>query len=160
MENQHRQIAGYRELNADEIALMNEAKAIERRFNSFIDKLRAAPGIDQRNVAMAATHGEDAFMRAVRAVAQPARLTMASVAAFEPAGGMIRHVGTKVIDAQPMTRGEWCALRNWSVPANENPSDEGYLVEYTDREQPLIPGHQGYCSWSPKDVFEQAYTPL
>ena len=63
MENQHRQIAGYRELNADEIALMNEAKAIERRFNSFIDKLRAAPGIDQRNVAMAAEIAREADSR-------------------------------------------------------------------------------------------------
>lgn len=160
MENQHRKIAGYRELSAEEIGLMNEAKAIERRFNSFIDKLYQCPTIDRRNVALAATHGEDAFMRAVRAVAQPTRQTSADDAAFEPAGGMIRCVGTKVVDAQPMTRGEWCALRSWPVPADENPADDGYMVEYTDRVQPLIPGHQGYCSWSPKDVFEQAYAPL
>lgn len=75
MDNQHRKIAGYRELSQNEIDLMNEAKAIERRFNGFIDKLRATDGLDQRNVALAQTHGEDAFMRAVRSIAQPERQT-------------------------------------------------------------------------------------
>lgn len=75
MENQHRKIAGYRDLSQTEIDLMNEAKALERKFNSLIDKLRSTAGLDQRNVALAQTHGEDAFMRAVRAVAQPERQT-------------------------------------------------------------------------------------
>ena len=35
MENQHRQISGYRELNQEEIDLMNEAKDLEARFLEF-----------------------------------------------------------------------------------------------------------------------------
>lgn len=74
MENQHRRISGYRELSQAEVDLMNEVKAFEAGWNGLVDRLRAAPGVDQRNVALAATAGEDAFMRAVRAVAQPERL--------------------------------------------------------------------------------------
>lgn len=73
MDNQHRKIAGYRELDADEIDLMNQVKALEAEFNGMIDRLKALPRIDQRNVALAQTHGEDAFMRAIRAIAQPTR---------------------------------------------------------------------------------------
>lgn len=76
MDNQHRKIAGYRELSEAEIALMNDAKQLERQFNALIDKLRAIPSLDQRHVSLAQTHGEDAFMRAVRAIARPERLTL------------------------------------------------------------------------------------
>lgn len=75
MENQHRKISGYRELSQTEINLMNECKALEAKFNSLIDKLKAISELDQRNVSLAATHGEDAFMRAVRSIARPDRIT-------------------------------------------------------------------------------------
>lgn len=58
-----------------------------------------------------------------------------------------------------MTRGEYNNYREWEVPANENPNDEGYLVEYTDGGKPNHPDHAGYISWSPKDVFEASYRP-
>lgn len=74
MDNQHKKIAGYRDLSQAEIDAMNDCKSIERKFNSMIDRLKTVPGVDQRNVALAQTYGENAFMRAVRAVAQPARL--------------------------------------------------------------------------------------
>ena len=74
MENQHRKISGYRELTEAEIALMNEAKALEAKFNGLIDRLRSTAGIDQRQVAIAATDGESAFMRAVRSIARPERI--------------------------------------------------------------------------------------
>jgi hypothetical protein len=74
MDNQHRKIAGYRELSATEINLMNEVKAFEAQFNGLIDRLRATEGLDQRNVSIAATDAENAFMRAVRAIAQPERI--------------------------------------------------------------------------------------
>lgn len=73
MDNQHRRISGYRELSQAEINLMNEVKAHEAVWNGLVDRLRAAPGLDQRNVALAVTAGEDAYMRAVRAIAQPER---------------------------------------------------------------------------------------
>lgn len=73
MDNQHKKITGYRDLSQAEIDGMNAIKRLEAQFNGMIDHLKAMPGLDQRQVALAATHGEDAFMRAVRAIAQPER---------------------------------------------------------------------------------------
>lgn len=70
---------------------------------------------------------------------------------------MQKYIGTKAINAKPMTRGEYNKLRKWEVPADENPNDEGYLVEYTDSPNPNVKGFNGYVSWSPKDVFERTY---
>lgn len=60
---------------------------------------------------------------------------------------MKQYIGVKMIYARPMTRGEYNEYRGWPIPADENPKDEGYLVCYPD----------GYESWSPKHVFEEAY---
>lgn len=62
---------------------------------------------------------------------------------------MKKYIGTKMIEAKPMNRGDYNAYRGWTIPENENPADEGYLVVYTDSDN--------YESWSPKDVFERAY---
>ena len=67
------------------------------------------------------------------------------------------YEGTKRVHAHPMNRGEYNAYRGWEVPADENPADDGYLVEYLDGGKSNHPGHAGYISWSPKDVFERAY---
>lgn len=75
MDNQHKKISGYRDLSQAEIDAMNDCKSIEAKFNSMIDRLKSVPNVDQRNVALAQTYGENAFMRAVRSIAQPARLT-------------------------------------------------------------------------------------
>ena len=67
------------------------------------------------------------------------------------------YEGTKRVHAQPMTRGAYNAYRGWQLPADENPADEGYLVEYVDGGPSNAFGHAGYISWSPKDVFERSY---
>lgn len=67
------------------------------------------------------------------------------------------YEGTKRVHAQPMTRGEYNAYRCWEIPADENPADDGYLVEYQDGGKANDPRHAGYISWSPKDVFERSY---
>ena len=67
-------VPGYRKLSEEELSLIKESKSLEASFNAFIDKLRSTAGVDQRNVSLAATYGEEAFMRAVRSVAQPERL--------------------------------------------------------------------------------------
>lgn len=72
--------------------------------------------------------------------------------------GLETYVGTKVVHAVPMSRGDYNALRGWEVPVDENPADAGYLVEYTDGGGPSVPGFPGYVSWSPADVFERSYT--
>lgn len=78
MENQHKKITGYRDLSQEEIDAMNGIKALEGKFNGMIDYLRSLTSADQRQVSIAATAGEDAFMRAVRAVAQPQRQSIQS----------------------------------------------------------------------------------
>ncbi|MFP3556437.1 Gp49 family protein [Paraburkholderia sp. SIMBA_049] len=70
----------------------------------------------------------------------------------------LTYVGTKVVRAVPMNRLTYSELRGWTVPADENPDDAGYLVEYVDGGKPNVEGFTGYISWSPKDVFECAYT--
>ena len=70
------------------------------------------------------------------------------------------YEGTKRVHARPMTRGEYNAYRGWEVPADENPADDGYLVEYLDGGKSNHPNHAGYISWSPKDVFERSYKEL
>ncbi len=61
---------------------------------------------------------------------------------------MKKYIGTKQIEAEPMTRGDaWGKHLLREKPLTENFDDEGYHVRYED----------GYESWSPKDVFEKAY---
>ena len=72
---------------------------------------------------------------------------------------MNRYLGTKLINATPMNRQEYNDFRGWEVPADENPADEGYLVEYIDGGKANHPGFEGYISWSPADVFERSYRP-
>ena len=70
---------------------------------------------------------------------------------------MKNYVGTKKLKAIPMNKEEYCQYRQWEVPLNENPKEEGYLVEYLDGGKPNDERHLGYISWSPKDVFEKTY---
>lgn len=72
---------------------------------------------------------------------------------------MEKFIGTKVVNAKPLTRQEYNDLRNWTLPEDENGADEGYLVEYVDGGQANHPDFNGYISWSPKAVFENAYQP-
>jgi len=60
-----------------------------------------------------------------------------------------QYIGTKELDAIPMTRGEYNMIRGWAMPADENPDDGGYIVRYQD----------GYVSWSPEYQFDSAYVP-
>ena len=69
------------------------------------------------------------------------------------------HIGTKLIIAMAMSRSDYNEYRGWELPDNENGDDEGFLVEYLDGGQANHPNHAGYISWSPKDVFENAYRP-
>ncbi|WP_103035314.1 DUF2829 domain-containing protein [Castellaniella caeni] len=72
---------------------------------------------------------------------------------------MQRFIGSKAINAKPMTRQEYNDFRGWALPADENGADEGYLVEYVDGGKANTPHYSGYVSWSPRDVFERAYKP-
>lgn len=72
---------------------------------------------------------------------------------------MNQYIGTKIINAVPMTRLEYNIFRGWELPADENGADEGFLVEYLDGGQANTPQYAGYVSWSPADVFYRAYKP-
>lgn len=70
---------------------------------------------------------------------------------------MKNYIGTKRIKATPMNRQEYNDYRGWELPSDENGADAGMLVEYLDGGASNHPEHDGYISWSPLDVFNNAY---
>ena len=63
---------------------------------------------------------------------------------------MKQYIGTKIIEAAPALRkGGKVYDLTWPIPKSMEPEEPGYRVRYQD----------GYESWSPKDVFEEAYRP-
>lgn len=82
-------IAGYRQLAPEELALINEGKALARQLHDFILKLRMYPApprplvaalfqpeepqvaVDPRWVAIGETHLQQGFMALTRAIAKP-----------------------------------------------------------------------------------------
>lgn len=73
MDNQHRQIKGYRELDPVEIALMNEIKQKGAELGELIERLRGPQvvAIDQRWVSIGMTDLQKGLMALTRAVAKP-----------------------------------------------------------------------------------------
>jgi hypothetical protein len=73
MENQHRFIEGYRELNEHEIQVMNDIKRQGNSLGNFLENLKHNPDIkvDERWLNIAMTDLQKGLMAAVRAVAQP-----------------------------------------------------------------------------------------
>lgn len=71
MDNQHQHIKGYRDLTPEEIASMNEGKALAEQVGEWIAKLRANPSVDQRWVSIGATELQQGFMAAIRSIAKP-----------------------------------------------------------------------------------------
>ena len=59
------------------------------------------------------------------------------------------YTGTKTIEAKVMNLGDYNNFKGWTLPDNENPLREGYIVYYRD----------GHISWSPKETFEEVYKP-
>lgn len=70
---------------------------------------------------------------------------------------MVSFTCHKTVKAVSMNRKAYNDLRGWSVPSDENPDDEGYLVEYEPNGHSNVEGFDGYISWSPKDVFKKGY---
>lgn len=64
---------------------------------------------------------------------------------------MKKYIGTKEVEAMPMTLGEFINHSGRNPYANSGDmhgnNEQGYLVKYKD----------GYESWSPKAVFDEAY---
>ena len=73
---------------------------------------------------------------------------------------MKMFLGTKLVNMKPMNRQEYNDFRGWELPDDENPTDEGYLVEYIDGGVANTKEYAGYVSWSPKDVADRNYRPI
>ena len=71
MENQHRKIAGYRELTQEEVDLMNAIKEQGRQLGELIGRVRITANTDQRSTSIAQTELQTGIMWLVRAVARP-----------------------------------------------------------------------------------------
>lgn len=71
MENQHKQIVGYRDLTQDEINLMNMVKGLASKCGAELEIVNAAPETDKRWVSIARTHLQQGFMALTRAIARP-----------------------------------------------------------------------------------------
>ncbi|PHM69285.1 DUF7681 family protein [Xenorhabdus kozodoii] len=72
MENQHRKITGYRELNQDEIDWMNKIKALGEEIAQLYDHLvKPNTDVDMRWLNEGRTDLQKGIMCWVRAVAQP-----------------------------------------------------------------------------------------
>ena len=64
-------IIGYRHLTETDLAMMNVIKLAESSIADLVAEVKDVPAVDQRNIAIARTAFEDAFMRLVRAVVRP-----------------------------------------------------------------------------------------
>lgn len=58
------------------------------------------------------------------------------------------YVGTKMLEAVPMTRLDYNKHRGWTMPEDENGADEGYLSVEVDT---------GHTTWHPKALFAASY---
>lgn len=73
---------------------------------------------------------------------------------------MKQYAGTKLLLAIPLTLGAYNTIRGWVMPEGEDPDANGYLVEYQDGGKSNHPAFDNYISWSPVDVFQNAYRPV
>ena len=71
MDNQHRKIKGYRELNQAEIDLMNKIKTQGITIGGMVEFLENSSDADPRWVAIGKTHLQQGLMALTRAVAKP-----------------------------------------------------------------------------------------
>lgn len=72
VDNQHRQISGYRDLKQVEIDLVNQIKQAEIELGELWREVAGQDEIDGRWLSIARTHFEEGFSALVRSVAQPA----------------------------------------------------------------------------------------
>ena len=71
MDNQHRQIKGYRELNQREIDLMNEIKMAGAIIGELVAQLQTEGELDQRWISIGKTHLQEGLMALTRGIAKP-----------------------------------------------------------------------------------------
>ena len=70
MDNQHKLIKGYRDLDKDEIDLINKIKNLEILCMELIETLKLNHA-DARNITIAKTNIEQGFMWLIKSIAKP-----------------------------------------------------------------------------------------
>lgn len=63
---------------------------------------------------------------------------------------MKEYIGEMMVRAEPMSRGDYCRLRGWKIPEDEDATDEGLYMIRED----------GSVSWMLKKMFENTYREL
>ncbi|MDH5670317.1 MAG: hypothetical protein OEY86_20140 [Nitrospira sp.] len=71
MDNQHREIKGYRELNEEEISAINTVKGMGALLDELVEKMRSSKEFDQRWVSIGATELQQGLMALTRSIAKP-----------------------------------------------------------------------------------------
>lgn len=71
MDNQHKQISGYRDLGQGEIDCINEVKNAEAELGQLWQRVMLLDGVDKRWANIARTHFEEGFSALVRSIAKP-----------------------------------------------------------------------------------------
>lgn len=64
---------------------------------------------------------------------------------------LTKYTCHKEVHARPMNLGAYNEYRGWTLPKDENPHTEGYLVIYS------LGTKDHHESWSPKHVFDEGY---
>lgn len=71
MDNQHRKIKTYRELDQGEIDLINEGKELGEKIKEYVSKLESNDSMDQRCVEIGKVNLQQGLMWVIRGIAQP-----------------------------------------------------------------------------------------
>jgi hypothetical protein len=71
VENQHKQISGYRDLSQAEIDHVNLVKQAEAAVGETWRQVMELPDVDKRWASIARTHFEEGFSALVRSIAKP-----------------------------------------------------------------------------------------
>lgn len=71
VDNQHKQIKGYRDLTQEEITYINMCKETGIELGKLCDKVKAIPNIDPRWLAIARTDFQTGLMALIRSIARP-----------------------------------------------------------------------------------------
>lgn len=66
------------------------------------------------------------------------------------------YIGTVYANAALMSRAAYNEYRGWTLPANENGDDVGYLV-VNQQGKSNTPHGIGYVSWMPSELFESTH---
>lgn len=71
MDNQHKKIKGYRDLNQEEIDLMNRCKEMAEEVGDLVQDIYSNLDTDTRWTSIAKTDLQKGFMALIRSIAKP-----------------------------------------------------------------------------------------